>query len=300
VTQNNLRERFILIGHPVGHSVSPTIHQRAYELLGRSGDYQLSDCPHRDDVLARIDEIRRGELTGANVTVPWKRVAFEAADEHHASARDVGVANVLARSESGRVVAYNTDALALGTELSQALSEAGLEPGTRAAGVILGAGGAALAAAVGLRLAGVTQVYATARRFDPALSQASWPGAGDFLRLDVKLLPWPGFNDAPLREVFKNCVAVVQASSAGMKGTTGGEALCNLIPWDSLSPAVAYDLVYNPPQTPFLARAKSEGLVCRGGLGMLVGQAAQAIEIWWGERPPLPPLMRAAQEQLGL
>jgi shikimate dehydrogenase len=93
---------------------------------------------------------------------------------------------------------------------------------------------------------------------------------------------------------------IVQATSAGMKGTSGGEELAARLPWARLSPLVAYDLVYNPPTTPFLRAAAEHGHWARGGLGMLVGQAARAIEIWWGVRPPSAPLERAARQALGL
>lgn len=298
--QSKLSDRFILIGHPVGHSVSPTIHERAYELLGRSGQYRLRDCPLAEDVRACVEQIRSGELTGANVTVPWKRVAYEAADVHHSSARAVGVANVLARDTAGQVVAYNTDALALGAELTLALTQAHLRTENESAGIILGAGGAALAAAVGLGLASVPNLFVTARRFDPSQRQENWPGAEEFARLGVQMLPWPEYSPAPLRKALEKCCVLVQASSAGMRGTTGGDELPELIPWDCLPRSVAYDLVYNPPVTPFLKEAQRQGHFCRGGLGMLVGQAAQAIEIWWGESPPLAPLLLAAQAKLGL
>jgi len=90
----------------------------------------------------------------------------------------------------------------------------------------------------------------------------------------------------------------VQATSAGMKGTSGGEELTSLIPWESLSRSVAYDLVYTPAETTFLRRAGREGHYVLGGLGMLVAQATHAIKIWLGESPEPAQLMDAAGEAL--
>jgi shikimate dehydrogenase len=295
-----LSHRFVLIGHPVGHSISPVIHQRAYDLLGVVAHYSLADCPTEKDVANVVEQIRRGELRGANVTVPWKQVAFDLADHHHQTALDVGVANVLARSPAGEIIAYNTDASALGSELRRATADLGSVAEERPAALVIGSGGAALAAVVGCRLAGMKEIYVSARRFDPSVHANTWPRGPAFERLGARLLAWPTFDAAPWQEVLPRTQLIVQATSAGMHGTQGGDELADMIPWSSLRGAVAYDLVYNPPETPFLKRAGEAGLRTVGGLGMLVGQAADAIEIWLGQAPPLPELMGTAQKALGL
>jgi shikimate dehydrogenase len=295
-----LSDRFILIGHPVGHSISPAIHREAYRLLGREAEYSLVDCPDEEAVRVQVEAIRRGELSGANVTVPWKQTAFDLADVHDATASDVGVANVLARDAAGKIVAYNTDAMALGSELRSAVESSGVETKNRPAALVIGNGGAALASVVGCRLAGITQIGVTARRFDPKVSSAEWPRAEQFRRLGAQLLPWFDTADQALLEFMSRTHLLVQATSAGMRGIAGGDDLVELIPWSALSSTVAYDLVYTPPETPFLRRAQQEGHFAVGGLGMLVGQAAQAIQIWWGQAPEPSDLTSTAQKALGL
>jgi shikimate dehydrogenase len=83
-----------------------------------------------------------------------------------------------------------------------------------------------------------------------------------------------------------------------MKGAGGGEELAALIPWQEMQRTVAYDLVYVPRTTPFLQAAEQAGHFARGGLGMLVGQARDAIEIWLGKAPPTRELASAAEEAL--
>jgi shikimate dehydrogenase len=290
-------DRFALIGHPVGHSVSPAIHGRAYELLGVQASYSLVDCPDEVSVRAQVDRIRSGELRGANVTVPWKQVAYDLADVHSDTARDVGVANVLARDDQGRIVAYNTDASALGTELRAAVDRSDVKTTARPAALVLGSGGAALAAVVGCRLAGISEILVTARRFAHKTPSEQWPRAAHFSRLGAQLLPWwgEGMSAADLSRVH----LLVQATSAGMKGAPGGDALADLIPFHELEPLVAYDLVYTPRETPFLKRAKEHGHFPQGGLGMLVGQARDAIEIWLGRAPDFDELFQAAEGDLG-
>ncbi len=284
-----MSDHFILIGHPVGHSVSPAIHGRAYELLGRSAVYTLEDAPNAEAVRALVERLRSGELRGANVTVPWKQLALELADEVDPSARAVGAANVLGLSPSGRLVAHNSDAWALGAELRATSPRPG-------AALVLGSGGAALAAVVSCQLAGLDEVRVTARRFDPALPPEQWPLASQWQRLGAQMVAWPGLD----ADCWRGLSAIVQATSAGMKGAPGGVELAAIVPWERLEPVVAYDLIYNPPRTPFLERAEATGHHAVGGLGMLVGQAARAIEIWWGTKPAEAPLLSAARAALGI
>lgn len=294
-----MSERFILIGHPVKQSVSPVIHHAAYEQMSFDAQYGLVDCPDEAAVHAQVEEIRRGELCGANVTVPWKKVAFDAADELDESAWRVGVANVLARTESGKIIAYNTDAIGLADELRRASQR--VEREARPGALIIGSGGATRASVVACQLNGVERIGVTARRFDPKVPQSEWPNAQAFLDLGAELLPWPSFDRGEACSGFlASCHLVLQATSAGMKGVPGGEALAELLPWSAFETGLAYDLVYNPPQTPFLKRAADEGHVAEGGLGMLVGQAAHAIRIWTGTLPEQEPLLRAAKQALGL
>jgi shikimate dehydrogenase len=84
-----------------------------------------------------------------------------------------------------------------------------------------------------------------------------------------------------------------------MSGAEGGAAVADVIPWSRLaSGAVAYDLVYNPSVTPFLARAAAAGVTASGGLGMLVGQAAFAFELWLGKKAPRSAMERSARTAL--
>jgi shikimate dehydrogenase len=84
-----------------------------------------------------------------------------------------------------------------------------------------------------------------------------------------------------------------------MHGASPGERVADLVPWAHLAPGThAYDVVYNPRITPFLARARAFGLTATGGLGMLVGQAAHAFELWLGLPAPREQMGRAAERAL--
>lgn len=295
-------KEFVLIGHPVAHSVSPAIHQAAYRSLQLTHRYELADCPTRGDVEHQVQRLRRGEISGANVTVPWKRLALELSDVQHASAQDTGVANVLSLDEQGRVVASNTDAIALAQELDALwhTARSGETPSDSRpprSALIIGAGGAAQAAVVACRDLNVESIAVCRRSWREELPTEQWDRADVFRQLGAVPVAWIPSQQAV--QACRNADFLVQATSAGMEGAGAGEAVSDWIPWAELTAAVvAYDVVYNPPLTPFLRAAEAAGVSFQGGLGMLVRQAAAALKIWLGTTPDLGPLHVAAQKSL--
>jgi shikimate dehydrogenase len=289
-------ERFVLIGHPVLQSLSPAIHQAAYDQLGLPAHrYVAVDCADPEAVREQIALLRSGDLAGANVTVPWKRLALELADEVDAGALSTGAANVLCPSGSNgtcRIVAHNTDVPALAEELARG------RPGARSA-VVIGNGGAALAAVVACRSLGIGSVAVAARSFRGAAADA-WPLARELRARGATLVAWPqGTGDTEFRRAVTGCDIVVQSTSDGMRGATDGTTVRDVVPWEAMSAgALAYDVVYNPAVTPFVAAALGAGLRAESGLGMLVGQAVLALELWLGVRPEAAPLRAAAERAL--
>jgi shikimate dehydrogenase len=285
--------KFLLVGHPVAHSLSPVIHRAAYRELGERHEYGLLDAEDEATLHSIAAALRAGELSGVNITVPWKRKAFAMADSGSPLAKRLHVANVLAFS-GGQLVAHNTDALALEREF-RALPNV-----SRA--IVLGSGGAAPAVIAACQAAGISEVYVTARRFQCQLPKASWSGASELAALGAMPVAWPA-SGAPAAAVFQELARtsqlVVQSTSAGMHGADSGEPLASMVPWADLpSQAVAYDLVYAPLETPFLRAARQAGLRAEHGLGMLIEQALLSIEIWLGRRPAAEPLLAAAQSEL--
>jgi len=291
--------RFVLIGHPVGHSLSPAIHRAAYRALGLSHEYDLVDAVDEAAVRGIVDELRRGRIAGANVTVPYKRLALELADRAHPLAASTGAANVLAR-EGSQVVAYNTDVLALADQLGERAA------GARVAAVI-GNGGAALAALAACRSLGVERVGVVARAWRAAERPARWPRAAEFQKAGAIVLPWPS-EPVPGRagvagDAWDTLVCssqiIVQATSAGMLGVGDGGSVRDIVPWPRLGAGtLAFDVVYNPPVTPFLEAANAAAVRSEGGLGMLVGQAARTLSLWLGVEPPRGSMREAAEQAL--
>jgi shikimate dehydrogenase len=298
-----MSKRFVLIGHPIGHSVSPAMHTAAYRALEVDCQYAAVDCPDEAAVRAQVEALRGGEIAGANVTLPHKKLALMLADEADPVAREVGAANVLVRTADKSIAADNTDVTALAGELR------GRVPHARAA-CIIGNGGAALAAVAACKALGIERIGVVARRWRGEALHSEWPEAERFRALGATLAPWPeaaaseraeqeSIVDSAWEALVLQSQIIVQATSAGMNGAEPGQAVRDIVPWLRLDPAtLAYDLVYNPPVTPFLEAARAAGLMVEGGLGMLVEQAALSIERWLGLSPPRRAMREAAERVL--
>jgi len=285
-------ERFVLLGHPVAHSLSPVIHGAAYRELGLPHRYELYDAPDEAALATAIAEVRGGTIRGANVTIPWKRQALALADRAEPSAADVGAANVLARDTHGHVVAHNTDVGAL-------VAEIGALAASPKTALVLGSGGATLAAVAALSRLGVRELGVSARRFDLATPESSWPLSSELTRLGAELVPWPLAGAGAFGDFAARSEVIVQATSAGMHGAAPGSEIADVLPWERLAAGtVFYDLVYNPRETELVRRARAKGFHASDGLGMLIGQAALAFELWLGVAPPREPMWRAAEAEL--
>ena len=259
--------RFAVIGDPVAHSKSPAMHRAAFRALGLPHTYEALRVT-AGELPGVVQALREGRYDGLNVTVPHKQAALALADA--VATAGAAAANTLVRTDDARVVAHNTDVPALAEEL-RLLAGPGAPWASRRA-LVLGSGGAALAAVAALRSLGSTDIVLRART-----------PRGDATQ------PW---QPSPASEA--GTLAVVQATSAGMTGADPGDPLAGVVAWEALpADAVALDVVYTPPETPFLVAARSRGLRNTNGLGMLARQGALAFALWLGVPAPLA-VMRAA------
>jgi len=293
--------RFAIFGHPIAQSVSPSMHKAVFRALGLPHTYEAVDIDDLEHLQQVVDSVRQGIFTGANVTVPYKRAVLDLVERVDPSAQHVGAANTLVRSR-GRVVAYNTDAPGLADDL-RTFNAVG-----RTAAVI-GSGGGARAAVAACMALGANVVAVTSRSWGGSETLVGSEVAESFRTMGALPCGWPipqsASGSTKLSEamrlqwgdIARNADIIVQATSAGMKGGDRGEAVAAIVPWDRLrKEALAYDLVYNPTETPFLKAARERGLKYSGGLGMLARQGAHALGLWLRILPDIE-LMRAAAER---
>lgn len=262
--------RLGILGHPVAHSRSPGMHAAALAAAGLEGCYERYDVPP-EDLARRLDELCAAGVRGLNVTLPHKQAVLPLLDSVDPAARRIGAVNTIT-IEGGRRHGSNTDAPGLVRSLAPALSVEGRRV------LVLGAGGAARAATVGLTEAGA-KVWAAARRQD----------AAEALPDIERAVPWDRLADA-----FAHTELLVQATSATMGSGGHAQAFADALPLEALpDSAVVIDLVYTPLRTTLLERAASRGLRTVDGLGMLVHQGALSFEAWTGT-PADVAAMRAA------
>ena len=272
--------RLGIFGWPVAHSKSPQMHESAARALGLDLRYERFGVA--PDALAEaVAEKHRAGIDGYNVTVPHKEAIMSLLDEVAPAARAIGAVNTVVRADGG-YLGHNTDA----PGFVRSLEEAGV-PVEGARVVILGAGGAARAAVVGLANAGAEEITVLSRR----------PEQGEALERSLGPLLATPLAAAPLGKAkgfFESATLLVQATSATLGSNPAAAEFAASLPVEALpEDAAVVDMVYEPLKTSLLERAESRGLVVVDGLGMLLHQGAIAFEMWTGLVPPLD-VMRAA------
>jgi len=263
--------RYAVFGHPIGHSLSPAIHQAFARQFGIALEYAAIDAAPA----AFADAVRAFFAdggAGANVTLPHKAGALALADEASEAARRAGTANVLTPRPGGRLAAHNTD----GAGLVRDLTERHRVDLRGHAALLLGAGGAARGVAWHLLDAGVDTLTIVNR--SPAAADALADAIGEPASAHTRY--WEDLADIGSFDL------IVNATSAGVLGhaldlpfaLAGARALC-------------YDLSYGEAAAGFLAWARAAGArYAFDGLGMLVETAADAFELWHGVRPDTDPV----------
>jgi 3-dehydroquinate dehydratase/shikimate dehydrogenase len=276
---NRQTEIMGIVGSSVLHTLSPHLHNAAFETLGMNAVYipfEVKDVAAfvRRMVHPRTREIK-WKLRGLSVTAPHKSVIMQQLDWIEPSAQEIGAINTVVVEEDA-LRGYNTDAAAL----LAPLHEKGLSlSGARCA--VIGAGGSARSALWSLQREGA-RVILFARDMEKARPVAEGFGA---LCEQLNNASFDGFE------------LVINATPLGMRGGEREDetpALANQLSGARL----AYDLVYNPKETRFLREALEAGCEILGGLQMLIAQAAEQFRLWTGQPAPLGVMNEAALRKL--
>lgn len=260
-----------LLGHPVGHSLSPRMHNAALASQGIDMVYLAFDVPP-ERLSEAVSGLRALGLRGANVTIPYKEAIVKLLDEVEATAARIGSVNTVV-NEQDRLLGYNTDKSGFVAALRSVRAEG-------AAGLrcfVAGAGGAARAVVAALMEEGAREILVCNRTFERAASlcaeAASW-GSASCTPIDHK--------DATAAAA--PCDLLVNATSVGLSPAFKESA----VPVDILhSHQIVMDLVYGPSPTALVREAKARGATAIDGKEMLVMQAAGSYELWTGRPAPV-------------
>ncbi|MCS6845775.1 MAG: shikimate dehydrogenase [Caldilineales bacterium] len=282
-----------LLGYPLGHSVSPAMHNAAFRALGLDGRYESLPTPP-EQLAETVAGLAAAGYRGVNVTIPHKQAVMPLLDALSEAAQAIGAVNTVVvqrppepATSAGQGPALpvlygdNTDWIGF----LHPLDALGFDPAGKSA-LLLGAGGSARAVVYALAQRGLAHLTLWARSSARAAELAGH-AQSLFPALTVHCSPFTVQRPPDL---------IVNTTPVGMWPHVDAS------PWPHDLPfpqgALVYDLVYRPERTRFLQQAEAAGCATVGGLEMLVVQGAAAFERWTGVKPPLAVMLAAARAAL--
>jgi shikimate dehydrogenase len=258
-----------ILGHPVGHSKSPIMHNAILQEQNINANYMAFDVEPKD-LGEAVTGLRKLNFLGANITIPHKEAVIEYVDELTEEAKNIGAVNTLF-TKDGKLYGDNTDGRGFIISL---MKDGGFDPKGKTV-LILGAGGASKAVSSKLVLEGIAKMY---------LSDLDKKKANDLKEhlnkldsnIEVELV-----ESAQLDIVAGKSNLIVNCTPVGMK-----ESDPLLVSESSLNESqFVFDLIYNPAKTKLIKKAEEKGAKTLNGLGMLIYQGALSFEKWTLQKP---------------
>ena len=260
-----------VVANPIKHSISPFIHNSAFEATNTNGVYLAWEVD-ATELAETVANIRRYQMYGINLSMPYKEQVIPYLDQLSAEACLIGAVNTVVNRE-GTLIGYNTDGKGFFKSL----------PSFRISGkrmVLLGAGGAAKAILAQAILDGVSQISVFVRSSSMEKTRPYLEKIQNATGFRVDLFALEDVQD--LQDSITQADLLVNATSVGMDGSSQPILTSIVLPEKLL----VADVIYQPFETPFLKWAKEQGNQSINGLGMLLYQAAEAFELWTGKEMP--------------
>ncbi|WP_277290806.1 shikimate dehydrogenase [Streptococcus orisratti] len=263
-----------VVARPIKHSISPFIHNAAFDLLGINGVYVAWDIPE-EDLEETVKNVRRYDMWGINISMPYKQAVIPYMDELTDSAQLIGAVNTVINRD-GKLIGHNTDGIGFFRSLKM-FENFDVKDKVM---TILGGGGAATALIAQAALNGAKKINIFNQTVFLETTKTKAKELSD--RTGVPIAVYPVEDLSIIQDKVMESQLFVNATSVGMDGQS-------MI----ISPAMSFpeglqvaDVIYQPFETPFLKLVRSKGLPAINGLGMLLFQAAEAFEVWTGK--PMP------------
>ena len=260
-----------VVANPIKHSISPFIHNRAFEATHTNGVYLAWEV-EGTDLAETVANIRRYQMFGINLSMPYKEQVIPYLDQLGEEARLIGAVNTVVNRD-GTLIGYNTDGKGFFKSL----------PSFKISGkrmVLLGAGGAAKAILAQAILDGVSQVSVFVRSASIEKTRPYLEKLQNETGFKVDLFALEDVSELQAR--ITDSDLLVNATSVGMDGASQPIPASVLLPEKLL----VADVIYQPFETPFLKWARNQGYHAVNGLGMLLYQAAEAFQLWTGKEMP--------------
>ena len=260
-----------VVANPIKHSISPFIHNSAFEATETNGVYLAWEV-EATDLAETVANIRRYQMYGINLSMPYKEQVIPYLDQLSEEACLIGAVNTVVNRE-GTLIGYNTDGKGFFKSL----------PSFKISGkrmVLLGAGGAAKAILAQAILDGVSQISVFVRSSSMEKTRPYLEKIQNATGFRVDLFALEDVQN--LQDSITQADLLVNATSVGMDGSSQPIPTSIVLPEKLL----VADVIYQPFETPFLKWARNQGNQSINGLGMLLYQAAEAFELWTGKEMP--------------
>jgi len=264
---------FAVIGDPIDHSLSPTIHNAAYRELGLECTYIAYRIP-KDQLDVEIDSLKKIKISGFNVTIPHKINMLKFLDEVDENCKIIGATNTVI-NDNGYLKGYNTDM----DGFLEPIKNRNIEIKNSNV-LLLGAGGAARAIIAGMAKEKVKHVTIINRTIENSLQLKEF-SQNIGLDSEVKSIE-------EMTELHADYNFIINSSSLGLQNES------NIIPTQIINEeTVVYDIIYKPVNTDLIKESKRKNAEIIYGYEMLLGQAVRSFEIWLGQKAPYETMKKA-------
>ena len=271
-----------VVANPIKHSISPFIHNSAFEATNTNGVYLAWEVDEAE-LAETVANIRRYQMYGINLSMPYKEQVIPYLDQLSEEACLIGAVNTVVNRE-GTLIGYNTDGKGFFKSLpSFKISRKRL--------VLLGAGGAAKAILAQAILDGVSQISVFVRSSSMEKTRPYLEKIQNATGFRVDLFALEDVQN--LQDSITQADLLVNATSVGMDGSSQPIPTSIVLPEKLL----VADVIYQPFETPFLKWAKEQGNQSINGLGMLLYQAAEAFELWTGKEMPTDQIWESLKQK---
>lgn len=274
-----------VVAQPIKHSLSPFIHNQAFELTDENGVYLAWEIEPQA-LPAIVENVRLLEMYGLNISMPYKTAILPLMDELSPEAALIGAANTVVYRD-GKLIGYNTD----GIGFFKSLAKYQFDMKNRRL-MIIGGGGAAIAIIAQAALLGAAQIVVAARKsasFEPLKARLTDLSA----KTGVEILLTDLSATDEMQKNIQNADLLVNASSVGMDGVSTPVASEIKLP----AKILVVDAIYKIRETPFLKWAKAQGVPTENGLAMLLGQAAESFQLWTGKTMPVETIAQTLEQK---
>lgn len=280
--QNNSKTKiFAIIGYPLKYTISPKVHNAAFEHSGYNARYVALKIPP-EYFKKEIMRLKQSDIAGFNVTIPYKEAIIPLLDGLSCEAKTIGAVNIVVVKKR-KFIGYNTD----GEGFLRSLKDKKISPkGKRI--ICLGAGGAARAVVWALAKEGASKIT-IANRTKVRVKKLVLEFRRKFTKCAFRVID---FKAAHLEEGIANSDILINTTSVGMNPS---DTLLLRPEWLKRG-LIVYDIIYK--DTPLIKAAKRCGLVVINGLGMFIHQAALSFKLWTGQKAPVAVMRRAVMRDI--